>query len=255
MLGEDPDDLLLIISVKRPRAKQASRRVDDMERTLDEVERNPRSLLRMLEKAALKRRAYRLGRRVVRNVGRALSRGADVEASAAEARAVTQGMRAARTSSRAGLYGAIAAIAVTTLVVAERVVSDQPFEGTGEEVNRYLLGEFDDEARANMDVRAQLEGNPLVLRAVGGAGAEENPQVKSIAALLKVPALRRQRGMSMLREQFPVNGMYDFLALKLYDFFKRAFDVGGFMVPPLTGFAAIVKQYRLAKGLIDRFFR
>ena len=126
------------------------------------------------------------------------------------ARAGVQRAGLAAFASPVGLaVGALLIAGVTTL----RLASGQPLEGTGEMLNRMILGDMDDEARAKLTTRQTFKGDSDIARVVGSDG-RVNSQVASIGNDVFELNKRREVGASLLREEFPVNSILDMLILR-----------------------------------------
>lgn len=117
---------------------------------------------------------------------------------------------AGRAAAAGGSIAAIAAAIVVAGVVTFRLLSGEPLEKTGEQINSMLLGDLDDEARAKMATRQQLQGNADLMRFVGRDGVV-SAQVASVAEDITKMNMRREVGASKLREEFPVNNTLDML--------------------------------------------
>lgn len=117
--------------------------------------------------------------------------------------------------------------AVGALLVAGvallRLASGQPLEGTGEMVNRMVLGDMDDEARARTTTRNQLQGDSEITRIVAKTGSD-NAQVQSIGKDLFDMHKRSEIGASLMREEFPANNIIDMLILRGRDAFMKAWN-------------------------------
>jgi hypothetical protein len=125
-----------------------------------------------------------------------------------------------------GLVGGVFAALVTAGVVTLRLATGQPLEGTGELVNRMLLGDLDDEARATMAVRRRFEADPDLTRIAGREG-RVNAQMASVAEDLRRFAFEREVGERAFREEFPANNRLDMIILRARAVFLRAFNGAG----------------------------
>lgn len=122
-------------------------------------------------------------------------------------------------------------VLLTTLAVvgvaAGRIVSGKPFEGMGEELNAMLLGDMDEEARAKMAVRDEMSGDQHLAR-IRAQSAQANSQLKTLYDDLYKLRKREEDGATLMRREFPVNGMLDMLILSAWEALKRGFsDSGG----------------------------
>lgn len=178
---------------------------------------------RTARKLDAQKRKGGLWHRIVRlRAARKLSRLATVRgAGSTMARAVGMGRafgapamvsRAAKAAANPVVLG-IAALAMTAVVVG-RLASGKPFEGMGSELNNLLLGDMDDAARAKMSVRSQFESDPDLMRFIESQGGVTS-QIRKVMADLSDIETKRQKGKSMIEQAFPVNGMLDFLILRI----------------------------------------
>jgi hypothetical protein len=118
---------------------------------------------------------------------------------------------AAGAVSRATPLGWIVGAAIVAGVVGLRLISGKPLEGTAEAINRVVLGDEDDKARATRRTREWLEGSPVV----GEIG--RNPrildQMSQVARIQETIFERDEKGASLIREHFPVNSKLDLMIL------------------------------------------
>lgn len=121
----------------------------------------------------------------------------------------------ARAGSRlaANPIGMILAGVAIAGVAALRLIGGKPLEGTGEQINRMVLGDMDDEARARMTVGQQITSNDMLLQIMGRQG-KVNSQIKSIRDDMVALETQQEVGASRLREGFPVNGIVDMILLR-----------------------------------------
>ena len=110
-------------------------------------------------------------------------------------------------------------------VVALRLASGQPLEKTGEIINQMFLGDLDNEARAKMRTRDQLESNPDLLRIAGQDGF--NSQLKDVADNLYNINKRDVDGEELFRREFPSNNILDMLILRARDKFVALWKGNG----------------------------
>ncbi len=113
--------------------------------------------------------------------------------------------------------GAIAAALIVAGVAALRLASGKPLEGTGEAVNRMLLGDMDDEARARMHVGERFGSDADLSRIAAQTGGLANPQINALASDLVKLEKQKELGASLFREQFASNNMVDMLILRARD--------------------------------------
>lgn len=207
------DDMVIRPTLDEAPGASVSLRAQE-ERLVDQLQKG--KLARRLRAAAQASAKRRLAARAARarrmstvaRAGSAAVRGAG----SAAARGIGRlGARAAGTP-----VGLIAAAVIVAGVVTLRLASGQPLEGTGEAVNRMILGDTDDEARAKMATRAQFGGDSDIARIVGQEG-KVNSQVRSIAEDIQRINFRDEKGASLLREAFPSNNALDMLILRARD--------------------------------------
>lgn len=176
-------------------------------------------------------RKFRAARRAVFTAGRAAralgwaERGFGAAAETAAARA---GARVAVGNP----VGAVIAAVIVAGVVALRLGTGQPLEGTGEFVNKMILGDADDKARASMAVRQRFSDDPFLSRLLAKKGLTANgnlpSEIAQIAAVDVQMELERERGASLFRQNFAVNNTLDMLILRAADKLKEAWrDFGG----------------------------
>lgn len=134
--------------------------------------------------------------------------------------------RKRKAKSPAGPLGAVAAGITVAGVVALRLASGEPLEKTGATINRMLLGDLDEEARAKMATRQRLTGDSEIARIVGREGAV-NSQIASIAKDLQDMAMRREVGKSLLKEDLPVNSLLDNLIVRAKNALEKSFTNSG----------------------------
>ena len=99
-------------------------------------------------------------------------------------------------------------------------------EGIGEQVNRMLLGDLDEDARAAIATRRQLAGDSDVARIAGQQG-RVNSQIRSIADDIRKLHKRDEIGATLFREEFPANNVIDMLILRGRDAFLAAWTGNG----------------------------
>lgn len=231
------DDMVMSPSIGRQREPTAATRARDqrrMERTRRGGTMQQLARTRAARSLARKRRAARAGARRVaaaRAGRRGLIRGA------AKGTFMTRGMRkGAALIGKTGrqvvggpAIGALGATVIALVVagmVTLRLATGQPFEGMGEQLNKMFLGDMDEEARAKIAVRNQLQGDPALARIVGQQG-QVNSQIASIAQDLHKLRKREELGATLFRQEFPTNNIMDMLILRAASVFKRAWNSNG----------------------------
>lgn len=177
----------------------------------------------IMRRLRLARRARRLkpltrakasGRKVTAMARRGASAMARGTASRLGARAMATPVGAA--------IGAVLVAAVTTL----RIASGKPLEGTGEMVNRMVLGDMDEEARARMTTRHRFQDDADLTRIRAQTGAD-NSQLQRLSEDLYNINKRDEDGASLLREEFPTNNVIDMLILRGKEAFMKAWNGSG----------------------------
>lgn len=128
-------------------------------------------------------------------------------------------------SARLAAGGAVT-LAIAASIALLRIAADRPLEGIGAEVNRLVLGDDDDAARAAMAVRGQLGDHANVARVVGQEG-KVNAQIQRIGSDLRRQALNLERGKSLLEEAFPANNIIDMIVLRAVAAFRAAWHGNG----------------------------
>ena len=141
--------------------------------------------------------------------------------------AASMGGHAARAAG-AGPVGLIVAAVVLAAVITTRLATGRSFENMGEQVNKLLLGDLDEEARATMDTRHRLQGDDNLTRFIGQQGTISN-QVASVFEDLKKHRKRELDGRALFREDmhFQTNGLSDMLILRAKDAFLQAWNGEG----------------------------
>jgi hypothetical protein len=170
---------------------------------------------RMLRRAAM-------SRGIMRRMGtRAALRGA-----------VGRGAATAGRAAATNPIGLVVVGAVLAGLVGLRLASGEPLEGWGEKLNEMLLGDLDEEARANMATRRMLS-TPSTARALGLLNPDPskkpvlpeafNRRAKFYQELNKM----QQDGESLFRRVLPVNSTIDMLIVRIADAIKRAWREAG----------------------------
>lgn len=157
-------------------------------------------------------------------------------AQAGRGAAVRGGARGAARALATPIGAVVAGIAVIGLV-ALRLASGQPIEGMGEQVNKILLGDADDEARARTATKQQLKSSTNITSILGReyataikagkASAGVNTQVKKIADEFTRMNTRDELGASIIREAFPVNNTLDMLIIRARDVIVATWNGNG----------------------------
>lgn len=98
-------------------------------------------------------------------------------------------------------------------LVALRLGTGRPLEGIGAELNKVILGDLDEEARAKNSVRTQLQGDSNIARIMGQENVV-NAQITKVSRDLYEFARREEIGKSALFEAMPVNNLLDNLILR-----------------------------------------
>jgi len=144
------------------------------------------------------------------------------------ARMARAGSAAARFGGRAAAnpVGAIIAGVAVASIVAVRLISGMPFEGIGERINQMFLGDLDEEARAKMATRNEIESDRDILRIVAKTGAK-NAQVRSIFKDLYQLNLRKEKAAALFRREFPINNTLDLIILGAKNAFLQAWNGTG----------------------------
>jgi hypothetical protein len=138
-------------------------------------------------------------------------------------RAAQAGTGIARTAKTASMFGRAASLGnpvsagLTALLVAGlvalRLGTGRPLEGIGAEINKVILGDLDEEARAKTSVRTQLQGDSNIARIMGQENVV-NAQITKVSKDLYDVARREEIGRTALFEAMPVNNLLDNLILR-----------------------------------------
>lgn len=134
------------------------------------------------------------------------------------ARGAARGL-AARGAGRAAAtpIGAVVTGIAVAVITATRLIQGKPLENMGNELEKMLLGDYPDEARATMATRRQMQGDEHLLRIAGLEGGQPNSQITSIFEDLKKINKRHEVGKTALRREFPANNALDMLILRARD--------------------------------------
>lgn len=145
---------------------------------------------------------------------------------ATEAAGLGEAAGGARAIGAAGPLGILVGVLAVAGIVGARIAAGKSFEGIGEELNKLLLGDIDDEARANRTVRESLKADENLSYFVARNGITD--QVREMAAGLKEQALQEEKGKSLIREEFWNNStLIDQLVVRGVDAWKRAWSGRG----------------------------
>lgn len=131
-----------------------------------------------------------------------------------------------RVAPRAGAatpVGLIVSALAIAAIVAARIITDVPFEAIGTGINKQVLGDLDERARAASAVRGRLAGDPNLARVVGQSGTMPMQVVKIGEDLLRFEK-QRQDGRAAIEERFPVNGLADNVILRGVELWKAAWS-------------------------------
>jgi hypothetical protein len=171
---------------------------------------------------------------------------------------VSQGMAAGGRAAVTNPIGIAIVVGVVAAMVGLRLASGKPFEGWGEELNEMFLGDLDDEARAKMATRQQLQGNPDVARAIHLWGQDPSkktvlpPAVSERIKLYNRLNKYQQDGETLFRRILPANTTLDMLILRLAAAIKKAWkECGGpeALEALCMTYRGLVLAWRAALGL------
>lgn len=141
--------------------------------------------------------------------------------------AATRGEMGAGTARAvASPLGLIAAGVIVAGVVALRLSTGQPLEGTGEYLNKMILGDLDDESRAKTAVRKHFTDDSELTRIAARAGGVTAQMARLQKDLFK-QAREREIGATMFRQQYPVDNVIDMLILRVVTGIKAAWNGDG----------------------------
>jgi len=175
----------------------------------------------------------RMGRKAARRAGGALKARRAAKLARASRAAAGAGRGAAAAAARGGARAAasnpigwIVAAVVVVGAVAGRLISGRSFENMGANINKVLLGDLDEQARAASDTRQRFAGDSQLAEIVGKEG-RVNSQVSSIFTDLKNMRERELRGASLFREDKAFQGnstILDQLIVRGADAIKKGWD-------------------------------
>jgi len=128
---------------------------------------------------------------------------------------------ATRTGGRAALVnpvGIAVAAVVAAIVVATRLLKDEPFETMGSQVKNILLGGATPVALAERDARKRMKANPAITQMLGlpDKHASELQQVFNLFKKQSMPAYEANR-LIMDDPDFGVNNPLDMLIIRVKD--------------------------------------
>lgn len=209
------DDMVMVLRLGKETKPTAPVRAR-MERRLGQATRGKRGALGRLAKVAgAKRLAKSATSRVP--IGRAAARGLGGAARGAAGRAV------------AVSAGTIVASGVVAAAVALKLITGQSFENMGQAVNNMLLGDLDEQARAEQDVRRRFQGDPD-LSYLAGRQDGVSAQTQALARDLIKVRKRELDGQTALMTAIDIPGatIWDQLILRAKSVLTRAWnDKGG----------------------------
>lgn len=109
-----------------------------------------------------------------------------------------------------------------------RLLTGRSFENMGQQINNVLLGDYDDNARADMAARRHIESNPSLLRIIAHDG-KPNAQIEKLFNSAKKLALADEKGRSHFAsdKEMQDNGVFDMLVLRARDAFVRGYTNSG----------------------------
>lgn len=139
---------------------------------------------------------------------------------------------AGRGATRAAVFNPIGLL-VTALVVgvaaATRLATGQPFEVLGQKLNNMLLGDMDEQARAEMETRNLLSSHRELTRISGQEGGV-NAQMQAIFKGLSELRKKELDGMANINSeaQFGSNSVFEMMLIRAFGWLKGSFvDSGG----------------------------
>jgi len=153
-------------------------------------------------------------------------RAAAIRGTIAVARYGARGAASIAARGAASAPGLILAALVVGGFAAVRLGTGQPLEGLGADINRIVLGDADDEARARMATRDRMTGDAQLVRIAGQEG-QVNAQLRKVFDDLYELNRRDEVGATKLREAFPVNSTLDLWILAAAEALKRSWTAAG----------------------------
>lgn len=163
----------------------------------------------------------RAGRRLVRGRRARASRRA-VRLAQSGSAAVRGAQTARAASAAANPIGLAVVAAVVATGVITRLVSGRSFENMGAQINKMLLGDMDEAARADIDTRKRLGGDREVARIIGIEGKVNNQIARLHADLARLRKMELD-GSSKITEDkyFQSNSAIDMLILRAKEVFEK----------------------------------
>lgn len=196
------DDMVIVLQLGEPQRSAAPVKARE-ERVRERTTKGGRGLFRRLSKAEAKRKALLTARRGVKSTGRRFG-----------------------VTVRGGIAGTLT---LAALVVGTRIATGESFETTAERLNEGILGDLDERAAAERDVRGGLSKNPLIAAIVAREG-RVNSQIKAIGQGLIEIRKEELVGASILRREFDVEGATraDQAVLRVIEMAERIWkNIGG----------------------------
>lgn len=195
------DDMVIRPRLKAPVASAQVRSRE--ERRIDRLKRKGGLLHRLLRARAVRGRSRRRRMRSVKRTGSLARSGAGLARNTAARGAVMNPI------------GATIAVAAVAAAAAVRLATGRSFENMGQAINNILLGNMDEEARANLQTRKRLGGDSDIARIIGQEG-RVNSQILSLHKDLAAMAKRDMVGASLIRSEkdMQVNNTLDMLLLR-----------------------------------------
>ena len=162
-------------------------------------------------------RQLRAARRAKRAVQTARANKRAAKLASKGARALGRGAASRLAGRAAGTpVGLIIMGLVLAGVVTTRLITGKPLEGLGQEMNDMILGDYDDEARAKMEVRRRFQADDE-LSGIAGHDNAVNPQLMALHKDLLREEKQYQVGVSALKGAMPINNEFDMLILRVRD--------------------------------------
>jgi hypothetical protein len=121
--------------------------------------------------------------------------------------------------------GLVVGALIVAGVVALRLGSGQPLEGTGEQISQMIFGDKDNEARAKMRTRQQFQGDQDLTRIAGQEGITNQMQ-GVFEDVYKVNKMAVD-GEELFRREFPANNILDMLIVRARDKFVSMWTGAG----------------------------
>jgi len=108
-------------------------------------------------------------------------------------------------------------------VAATRLASGKPLEGTAADLNKIMLGDMDEEARAHRQTRNMMAGDQAIAHIYVEHGKGEIEELYEHHYDLN---LRREKSRTKFNEAFPVDSTLDMLIIRARDVFLRLWNGG-----------------------------